>query len=141
MIVGFDSSFINEFTGFFDHLYAQRRKALYRIIRGNFADHVMHMFMHAGKVDLWFDRCNTKGRRCAHGMGRMTGGQDRFRGHTAIIQTVTTHFAFFQQNGLGAQLCGPCGHRQATRTCAYNTNVCIDDIGHGFEPYDFLNFL
>ena len=78
--------------------------ALDGVVRRDRRDHAMHVVMHAAMVDLRLDDVDAEIGGRAHGVGPLAGGQQRFGGHAAIIETVPAHAPLFDEHHGYAEL-------------------------------------
>jgi hypothetical protein len=97
--------------------------------------------VHAGVVDLRFDDVDAEGSRGAYGLGALTGGEQRLRGHATIIEAVAAHAALLNEHDWNTELSRRGSHREAPRPCADYAEVRLKHLFHvmplfpvGFTP-------
>jgi hypothetical protein len=119
-----------ETPGFPDHPDAHPFEAGLRIHRGDALDNALHVALYRGKVDLWLHGRNSEPSGVAHVLGRVGRRQQGLGGHTAVIQAVAAHLAFFDQHDLRAHLRSARRDRQPARPRADNAKIRLDGIRH-----------
>ena len=128
-VAGFDLVAADETPGLLDHRDAETLEPFHRIMRGDRADHAVHMVMDALEIDLRFLWLYAELLAVAHDMRRMTCGDQRLGGHAAVIQAVAAHLAFFEQDRAGAHLRRTGGDGKAARSRADDADIrfyCFD---------------
>ena len=98
-------------------------KALLRIVRRDGCDDAVDMGFDTREINVRKLRANAECGAGACGVGLFAGGDQGFGWHTAIVQTIATHFAFFNQHHVGAHLGGSRGNGQTARARADHANI------------------
>ena len=114
----------------FNDMHPKTGEAFHAIHRLNRRNRVFDMRHHSTEINIRHRRRQAKLRVFGRLLGAVRRCQQGFGGDTAIIQTIATHFAAFDQNDIGPHLNRARGHRKAARASPNNANICGDGVAH-----------
>ena len=101
---GLDRELVEEARLSLDHAHAQAGHALDGIVRRDGGDDAMDVIVDAAVVDLGLDHVDAEGRRGAHGVGALSGGEQGLRWDAAIIETIAAHAPLLDEHHGHAEL-------------------------------------
>ena len=111
------------------HLHTQAGVTLDAVVRLNGFDHVVHALHHRLEAEARGRIAQSVVRRVAHLVRQLGAFDQRFAGHTAIVQAVATHLVRLDQRDLGLDGCGDVGADQAACAAADDDQVAVKGLG------------
>ena len=106
----------DEFGPVADDMHAKALEPFLAVDRRYGVDHAGHMVFGGGEIEVRRHRRHAKPFATMHRIRLFGGGDQRLRGHAAVIQAIAAHLVAFNQDHRCAHLAGPGSDRQAART-------------------------
>ena len=128
VLARFDGFSIDEAPGGGDDLDAEAGEAFDRVIRRDRGDDVVHVVVHGTRIDQRIDRRDAERRRVAHRVRALASGQQRLRGHAAVVQAIAAHLVLFDQDDALAEGGGRGGDGKPARARADDAEINIERL-------------
>src|SRR5262249_30327736 len=124
---------ILEARGACDHPHPEAVEALLRIIWRDRRDDVMHVLVDLAEIDVRRSRRYAEGARLRDRAGVLGGGDQRFRGHAAGVETFASHLVLLDQHHRYAEGGRGGGDREAAGARADHADVGLQTFRHAFS--------